>query len=337
MSQKILIIEPDIDSTLFIRKSIRNRYECNYLPSTESACRHILTACPDVIILAENVLGSTALDFIELIKEKNLSCPIVLLTEKDSNNAKYIKAGVHSIVIKKKPFSREFSDALLRVLDGIETKQALDISQKDLSETIKQLNKTLDRVVASMARISSIRDFYTVGHHENTAIIAQMLAKFAYFSEQDIKGIYYAGLLHDIGKINVPLEILCVPRILLPEEIAIVQRHPVIGYEILSPIELPWNVASAVLQHHERCDGSGYPNSLTEKDICREARLLAIADVLEAMTACRPYRSPHSFEQAIDELSEKNAKKYDQSYVSILLKNQTTFKDIISNKQRGNK
>jgi HD-GYP domain-containing protein (c-di-GMP phosphodiesterase class II) len=126
-----------------------------------------------------------------------------------------------------------------------------------------------------------------------------------------IEGIVMAGNIHDIGKISVPAEILSKPGALTDIQFGLIKAHPKTGYEILKGIDFPWDIARIVLQHHERIDGSGYPQGLCDDDILLEARILAVADVVEAMSSHRPYRPALGIEKALEEISSKKGILYD--------------------------
>jgi len=177
------------------------------------------------------------------------------------------------------------------------------------------LEKNVDGVVYAMLSIVEIRDQYTAHHQRRVAELARAIAKSMGFSEWRVKGIYIAGLLHDIGKLAVPSEILCKPGKLSWHELGIIRNHPQAGYEILEEIEFPWPVTEAVLQHHERLDGSGYPEGLSGADIIIEAKILAVADVAEAMSSHRPYRPALGLDYALEEISSKREIVYDAEVV----------------------
>ncbi len=135
-----------------------------------------------------------------------------------------------------------------------------------------------------------------------------------------IEALRIAGLLHDIGKVCIPMAILAKPARLNPEEFALMKRHPLAGYEIVRNIPFPWPVKDIILQHHERMDGSGYPNGLAGNDILLETRVIAVADVLEAMSAHRPYRSALGLDAAMAEILEHQGKLYDHDVCQAALK-----------------
>lgn len=187
------------------------------------------------------------------------------------------------------------------------------ISEDELRMTVEKLRKVTGATVQAMAQTVEVRDPYTAGHQKRVSSLARAIAIEMALPSGMIEGIGMAGNIHDIGKISVPAEILSKPGTLTDIQFALIKAHPKTGYEILKGIEFPWDIARIVLQHHERIDGSGYPQGLSGNDILLEARILAVADVVEAMTAHRPYRPALGIEKATEEVSLKKGKLYDPS------------------------
>ena len=175
-----------------------------------------------------------------------------------------------------------------------------------------------------MALTIETRDPYTAGHQRRVADLARAIAKERGFPRDKITGIRMAGVLHDIGKIAIPSGILSKPGRLNGTESDLIKNHSKVGYDILKPIKFPWPVAKIVLQHHERMDGSGYPQGLSGEDILPEARILGVADVVEAMASHRPYRPAFGINKALEEISNNRGKLYDAEVVDACLK---LFKD----------
>ncbi|MDD5647881.1 MAG: PAS domain S-box protein [Dehalococcoidia bacterium] len=185
--------------------------------------------------------------------------------------------------------------------------------------SLEQLHKTVRDIVAAMARIIEMRDPYTAGHQERVAKLAVAIAGAVGMSEEQLEGIEIAAKIHDIGKVYVPMEILSKPGTLTAIERQIIQTHAQGSYEMLKPVEFPWPVAEVSLQHHERLDGSGYPRGLKGDDICIDARILMVADVVEAMASPRPYRPSLGIEAALQEISENAGVLYDEDVTAICL------------------
>jgi putative nucleotidyltransferase with HDIG domain len=180
--------------------------------------------------------------------------------------------------------------------------------------------KTLDGVVAAMSGLLVARDPYTAGHQKRVSLLVEAIGKRLGLKDDVLKGLNVAALIHDIGKISVPSEILSQPGRLSEIEFNFMKEHPQVGYDILKDIEFPWPVADSILQHHERLDGSGYPQGLRGKDIILEARILAVADVSEAMLSHRPYRPALNMEKLQNELKTGRTKRYDAKVVDACLK-----------------
>jgi putative nucleotidyltransferase with HDIG domain len=164
----------------------------------------------------------------------------------------------------------------------------------------------------AISRTVEIRDPYTAGHQHRVAHLAAALAETLELSEAFIEGVFMGALIHDIGKIAVPSEILSRPGKLLDEDIMYLQIHCLKGYEILKPVDFPWPVAEIALQHHEHMDGSGYPEGLKGEQIIFEARIVCVADVVESLTAHRPYRPAYSLDKALQFIAGKAGKCYDR-------------------------
>jgi putative nucleotidyltransferase with HDIG domain len=161
-----------------------------------------------------------------------------------------------------------------------------------------------------------MRDCHTTGHQQRVAHLAGALAEELCLSKDGVSGIHMAGLLHDIGKVVVPIEILGKPGRLNEIELAIVRTHPRVGYEMLTQIDFAAPIANAVLQHHERINGSGYPAGLGGDEILPEAKILGVADVVEAMSSSRPYRPALGAEEALREIVKNKGVLYDPDVVT---------------------
>jgi PAS domain S-box-containing protein len=191
--------------------------------------------------------------------------------------------------------------------------------EKDLMEHKEALKNSFFGTAEALSKVIEDRDPYTSGHSLGVAALGEAIARVMGFSEDELTGIYIAGVLHDIGKMAVPVEILVKPGRQTDMELSLIQMHPQAGYEILKGIDFPWPVAPATLQHHERMDGSGYPQGLTSDKIIPEARILAVADVVDAMTHHRPYRPAFSLPDAIEELNKGRGRLYDPQVVDACL------------------
>ena len=189
-----------------------------------------------------------------------------------------------------------------------------------IKEGYIKLKKTLNDTIKTLALIVETRDPYTSGHQKRVAIIASCISKEMGLDKDKIKAINIAALIHDIGKINIPASILARPGELSEIEFSMIKTHPRIGFDILKNISFPWNIPKIILQHHEREDGSGYPSGLKGDSILLEAKILAVSDVVEAMSSHRPYRPTLGISEALVEINKNSGKLYDRKVVKICSK-----------------
>jgi PAS domain S-box-containing protein/putative nucleotidyltransferase with HDIG domain len=203
-------------------------------------------------------------------------------------------------------------------------------AEEELRNSLDKLRKITGATIQAMAQTVEVRDPYTAGHQKRVADLARAIATRMGLSSDQVDGIRMAGVIHDIGKISVPAEILSKPGLLTPLEFSLIKTHSQIGYDILKDIEFPWDIATMVLQHHERLDGSGYPQGVTGERILLEARILTVADVVEAMASHRPYRPSLGLDKALEEIGNKKGRFYDPDVVDACVKlfteNKFTFK-----------
>jgi len=213
---------------------------------------------------------------------------------------------------------RPFKDGSGRVVKLFGTVQ--DITERkraeeQLQKSLQQTKKVLEEVVLTLSSIVEKRDPYTAGHQHRVADLACAIAGELNLPEVQIEGIRVAGIVHDIGKINVPAEILSKTGRLSDAEFNIIKTHAQVGKEILEPIDFPWPVAQVVHQHHERLNGTGYPQGLSDGKIILEAKIMAVADVVEAMASHRPYRPALGIDKALEEISNQSGILYDPQVV----------------------
>ena len=205
-----------------------------------------------------------------------------------------------------------YSQELVQVLERLATQIAIAISNSRLYESVSH---GLEATLTALGRTAERRDPYTAGHQRRVTGLALAIARKLEYGEDACSMLRTAGMLHDIGKLGVPAEILSKPTALSKIELALIRTHPQAAYEILADIAFPGPVAQVVLQHHERQDGSGYPKGICGDDILPEARILAVADVVEAMASHRPYRPALGIDAALKEIRAGRETRYDQQVV----------------------
>ncbi len=197
---------------------------------------------------------------------------------------------------------------------------ARKMAEDELKRSFEQQKIAMEGTVRAIAYTIETRDPYTAGHQRRVTRLACTIGEEMGLPIDQIEGLRMSGELHDIGKIHVPAEILSKPGQISEAEYTIIKTHSQVGHDILKTIEFPWPVAKIVLQHHERIDGSGYPFGLKGEGILLEAKILAVADVLEAMATHRPYRPALSVQESLNEIARNRGKLYDREVVDICLR-----------------
>ena len=200
-------------------------------------------------------------------------------------------------------------------IDITERKQA----EEKLVKSYDSLRETLNDTIDTMVKIVEMRDPYTAGHQRKVAGLAIAIARRMKLEDTRIDQLRTAAVIHDIGKMYVPTDILSKPGRLSDIELGLIKTHAQNGYDIVKGMDFPCSVAKVVLQHHERLDGSGYPNGLRGEDTLLEAKILAVADVIEAMATNRPYRPALGIDKALEEISKNKGRLYDPDVVDTCL------------------
>ncbi len=193
-------------------------------------------------------------------------------------------------------------------------------AREQLRQALETMERAWEQTIEALASTSEVKDPYTAGHQRRVAALASAIAREMGHPESFVAGVEKAALVHDLGKIEVPAELLSRPGRLSPFEFRLVQVHAEAGFRILSKIHLPWPLAEIVYQHHERLDGSGYPRGLKGEEILPEARIIAVADVVEAICSHRPYRPAGSLEGALAEIREQGGKTLEEEAVEACLR-----------------
>lgn len=209
----------------------------------------------------------------------------------------------------------EMSADLAFGVRSLRTRIERDTVQEKNRQQLTLLQDNLEDTVRVVANLVEIRDPYTAGHQIRVADLAAAIATRMGLADERVHGIHLAGIIHDLGKIQVPSEILSKPGKISDIEFGLIKSHPQVGHDILKHINFPWPIAQMVLQHHERLDGSGYPQGLKGDAILLEARILSVADVVEAMAMHRPYRPGLGMDAALDEVISGRDIRYDAQAV----------------------
>ncbi|MDD5265524.1 MAG: PAS domain S-box protein [Methylococcales bacterium] len=217
-----------------------------------------------------------------------------------------------------------FDDEEVRLLEELANDLAYGIftlrARKEHEQHARILRQSLEQSIQTIAGTVEARDLYTAGHQRRVAELAVAIAREMGLPEEQISGIHFAAIIHDLGKIHVPAEILSKPGKLSDIEFMLVKTHPQAGYDILKDVKFPWPIADIILQHHERLDGSGYPQGLKGEQILLESRIISVADVIEAILSHRPYRPSLGMEAALDEIKRGRGSAYDPAVVDACLR-----------------
>ncbi len=342
-SPLILAIDDNKDNLTVLRAIISDAFPKSEALITQDAKAGIeiaISRIPDVILLDIRMPGLNGFEVCRVLKEnkKTSHIPVVFLTalktERDLR-IEALEAGAEAFITK--PVDEIELISMIRAMVKIKKASEIKINEKEYLERLVQdrtsqlekeleirkrtersLNKSyieiqnnLDAAIETIASICEIKDPYTAGHQVKVSKIAVELAKELNMSLKDIENIKTGGMLHDIGKIYVPTSILVKPGKLSDIEFALIKEHSQIGYEVIKKMAVLPVIAKMILQHHERLDGSGYPGGLKGDEIITESRILAVADVVEAMASHRPYRSAIGLEAAIEEIKQNRGILYD--------------------------
>jgi PAS domain S-box-containing protein len=215
------------------------------------------------------------------------------------------------------PISHNGNSADLVIFRDITARKRSD---EKLRRTVEKLRQVMGASIQAITLTVELKDPFTAGHQRRVADLSRAIAEELGLSGERIEAIRMASSIHDLGKVAIPSEILIKPGSLSETEISLIKTHPRVGYDILKQIEFPWPIARIVLEHHERLDGSGYPQGLKGEEIMLEARIVGVADVIEAMVSRRPYREAFNLWKALEEVKEHSGILYDADAVTACLK-----------------
>jgi len=326
----ILVVDDEKSvRNLLSRMLLKRGYECTLAADAVDARKFIKERNFELILSDVTMPGESGIDFIRYVAAEYPDTAIIMVTAIDDPEIAEtaLEAGIYGYIIK--PFNA--NELIINVRNSLRRRE-LEIAdgayRRNLEQMVEkrtaELQKTLEGTISALIMTVEYRDPYTGGHQQRVSDLASAIAKEMGFPEDKIMGIRMAGLLHDIGKIAIPVEILSKPGRLSKTEFELIKNHPQVGYDILNSIKFPWPISQIVLQHHERIDGSGYPNGLSGNEILIEAKILGVADVVEAMASHRPYRAALGIDKALEEISNNKGKYYDTEAANACLR---VFKD----------
>ena len=325
---KILVVD-DTPASLKLLTDIMKAegYEVRSAISGELALNAASSNPPDLILLDIRMPEIDGFEVCRRLKAAPVTqdVPVIFVSAASETDEKVQGFQLGAVDYVTKPYQRD--ELLSRVRAHLELHQlrhhltdVVNERTAQLVESEKKLKNNLLDSVALLAAIVEMRDPYTAGHQHRVAEIAMAIANILHLSEAQIEGVHLAGIVHDVGKIQIPAEILSKTGGLSDIEYMLVKEHAKNGYDLLKTVDYPWPIAQIVLQHHERLDGSGYPQGLKGEDILFEARIIAVADVVESMTSHRPYRPALGIDAALDEIERNRSVLYDPVVVDACCK-----------------
>lgn len=321
----ILIVDDDeMVQRLLVRSVSLHGHECTVCGSSKTARKCLAAQSFDLVLCDVNMPGESGIDLARFIAGQYTDMAVIMVTGVDDPAlaAAAIEAGTYGYITK--PFNP--NELIINIQNALRRRQ-LEIDRRmyrvaleeKVAERTAKLQKTLEGVVYAMSLTVEKRDPYTAGHQHRVASLAAAIGQEMHLPSDQIEGIRMAGMIHDLGKIAIPAEILSKPGRLTSIEFALIQIHPRVGYDIVADIDFPWPIARMILEHHERLDGSGYPQGLSREGILPESAILAVADVVEAMSTHRPYRPALGVETALAEITDRRAVLYDPDVVDACL------------------
>jgi len=328
MRDKILFVDDNQAVLDSYRRQLSPHFDVSIAQGGEQALKAIATEDTFKVIISD--LKMPGMDGVELLEKVKILIPetvrILLTGHADMDNALNAvnRGAIFRFVTKPCP-SEQLQSVLLEALEQYELVQ----TSKEL-HSLKKFKKAMEGVILGFSTILEVRDPYTAGHQKHVAEISCRIAKKMNFPQDQIDAMRIAGMLHDIGKVAVPSDFLNKPGMLKKEEFNVIKMHPEVGADILKHVQLDWPLSDIILQHHERLDGSGYPQRLQGEEILLEARIIAVADVLDAMSSHRPYRASLGLEAAIVELKSKTGVHFDPEVVRVCLEILRDERDISS-------
>ena len=322
--KQVLIVDDERPIRMLLQKILEaNGYDCRTAENAAQARALMTEKVSDLILCDINMPGESGLSFIRhVLKAFPDTAAIMVSAIGDPLLAEsMLQLGVYDYIIK--PMDR--NGILISVANAFRRRdleianrsyrrnleQMVDERTDSLQRSMKKLENAMNGIVRAIAHTVETRDPYTAGHQRRVADLAVALAQTVGFEEEMIEAVRMAAIIHDLGKISVPAEILSKPSRLTVNEFNLIKEHPLVGYNILKDIEFPWEIATMVYQHHEKLDGSGYPLGLSGDEILPESRVLTVADVVEAMASHRPYRPGLGIEIALDEIQKNQGRLYD--------------------------
>lgn len=332
IAPRILVVEDEGPIQRIIKRVLSSgHYESESAYNAEEARALCRKSTFEVVLCDIGLPGESGISFVRWLKSHYPETAFIMVTgANDMDMAdQALKHGAYGYVVK--PFTSR--DLLISISGALIDRQRQiwlresntqlqeEVSQRtrELAEANEKLEQTMHGVIKAMAAALESRDPYTGGHQQRVAELSVAIGRKLSLTEDQIQSLYIAAMVHDIGKISIPAEILSKPGRLTDIEFQLIKTHAETGYKILREIDFPWPIADIVHQHHERIDGTGYPRGLTENELEPESKIIMVADVVEAMASHRPYRPALGIEKALAEIKKNRGRLYAANVVDACL------------------
>ena len=319
----ILIVDDNPTNIDLLVNTLKAEHRLGIAKNGPKALEYVARQKPDLVLLDIMMPEMNGYEVCTRLKAnpETAPIPVIFITAMSQTINKTTGFELGAVDYITKPFNAAEVKARIRTHLSLE-KMRLQLASQNVflehrvAQKTSEIREMLNASIRSMALMVEIRDPYTAGHQQRVTQLACAIAEKLGVAPDIIEGLRIAGILHDLGKIRIPVSILSRAGSLMDAELEMIKIHPRVSFEILKNIPFPWPVAEIVLQHHERIDGSGYPQGLSGDQILLESRILAVADVVEATSSFRPYRPARGIEAALAKITQSKGVKYDAEVVS---------------------
>ena len=329
----ILVVDDEVQIRLFLKEVLESYgYQCAEAGSSDEARKLCESMTFEMLLCDVNLPGENGLDLAKFLRTVHPDMAVIMITGIDDPGLaeSALDFGAYGYLVKPV----QINEVLINVSNAIRRRN-LEIQNKsyqkaleqtvaertrELNEALTELRHSFNDIVHVIAMTLETKDAYTAGHQQRVAELACCIAREMGMSREQLETLRLAAMIHDLGKIAIPSQILAKPTRLRATEYELIKEHPRLGYDILSSVAFLKPVAEIVLQHHERLDGSGYPRGLRGDQILIESRIIAVSDVVEAMSSHRPYRPGLGIHLALEEIEKNSGRLYDTDVADVCLR-----------------
>ena len=310
---------------------VKEGYEVNCAPDAYVALQMLDCMDFDVVLTDIIMPRLSGIELLSSIRKNSQTIQIIIMTGEPTVDTavKAVRSGANDYL--SKPINKESlikavkKSAQIKLLhdEKADLQKQNQLYQKTLEEMVNQrtqeLLNAMQSIISLLSTVVEVRDPYTAGHQVRVGNLSAAIAQKMNLSDRTVDFLRIIGYIHDIGKIVIPTEILCKPGLLSSLEMQMIRNHPKYGYEMITKVNLPALIGEAIMQHHERCNGSGYPNAIKTGDITIEAQIIMVADVVEAMMSHRPYRPALGLRAALAEIKQNAGILYNPQIVEVCI------------------